>query len=153
MGFRELKQNRLNISGKIRDKCMIQMMKKGACLASVAEIQQEMGKFNTCHHCKFLFPPHMLSSCRFVSDRQAMPRSCEGELDLDQELGLQKGRASQRFVAKHRNSLTGYGIGMHAGAIPNPGSPASHGCIRLPYDMAQTIYQNAPVGTRVTIMR
>jgi lipoprotein-anchoring transpeptidase ErfK/SrfK len=49
--------------------------------------------------------------------------------------------------------LTGYGIGMHAGAIPNPGSPASHGCIRLPYDMAQTIYQNAPVGTRVTIMR
>jgi hypothetical protein len=49
--------------------------------------------------------------------------------------------------------LTGYGIGMHAGPIPNPGSPASHGCIRLPYDMAQTIYQNAPVGTRVTIMR
>lgn len=49
--------------------------------------------------------------------------------------------------------LTGYGIGMHAGPIPHPGSPASHGCIRLPYDMAQTIYQNAPVGTRVTIMR
>ena len=48
--------------------------------------------------------------------------------------------------------LTGYGVGMHAGAIPNPGSPASHGCIRLPYQMAQTIYQNAPVGTRVTIM-
>ena len=49
--------------------------------------------------------------------------------------------------------LTGSGIGMHAGAIPNPGSPASHGCIRLPYQMAQTLYQNAPVGTRVTIMR
>lgn len=49
--------------------------------------------------------------------------------------------------------LTGYGIGMHAGNIPNPGSPASHGCIRLPYDMAQMLYQHAPVGTRVTIMR
>jgi hypothetical protein len=49
--------------------------------------------------------------------------------------------------------LTGYGIGMHAGPIPNPGSPASHGCIRLPYDLAQTLYQHAPVGTRVTIMR
>lgn len=48
--------------------------------------------------------------------------------------------------------ITGYGVGMHAGAIPNPGSPASHGCIRLPYAMAQTIFQNASVGGRVTIM-
>ena len=49
--------------------------------------------------------------------------------------------------------ITGYGVGLHAGPIPNPGSPASHGCIRLPRDMAQTIYQHAPVGARVTIMR
>lgn len=49
--------------------------------------------------------------------------------------------------------ITGYGVGMHAGAIPNPGSPASHGCIRLPGDMAETIFQHAPVGTRVTIMQ
>ena len=48
--------------------------------------------------------------------------------------------------------ITGYGVGLHAGAIPNPGSPASHGCIRLPRDMAETIYQHAPVGARVTIM-
>lgn len=74
MGFRELKQNRLNISGKIRDKCMIQMMKKGACLASVAEIQQEMAKFNTCHHCKFLFPDYLLFTCKFSSDKQAIPK-------------------------------------------------------------------------------
>lgn len=49
--------------------------------------------------------------------------------------------------------ITGYGVGMHAGPIPNPGSPASHGCIRLPHDMAETLYQHAPVGTRVTIMQ
>lgn len=49
--------------------------------------------------------------------------------------------------------ITGYGVGLHAGAIPNPGSPASHGCIRLPRDMAETIFQNASVGTRVTIMQ
>lgn len=48
--------------------------------------------------------------------------------------------------------ITGYGVGMHAGPIPNPGSPASHGCIRLPSSMAETIFQNASVGTRVTIM-
>ena len=49
--------------------------------------------------------------------------------------------------------ITGYGVGMHAGAIPNPGSPASHGCIRLPRDMAQTIFQHASIGSRVTIMQ
>lgn len=48
--------------------------------------------------------------------------------------------------------ITGYGVGMHAGAIPRPGSPASHGCIRLPRDMAETIFNHAPVGARVTIM-
>lgn len=49
--------------------------------------------------------------------------------------------------------ITGYGVGMHAGAIPRPGSPASHGCIRLPRDMAETIFENATIGTRVTIMQ
>jgi len=48
--------------------------------------------------------------------------------------------------------LTNYGIGMHAGPIPNPGSPASHGCIRLPYPMAQRLFAEAPVGTRVNIV-
>jgi lipoprotein-anchoring transpeptidase ErfK/SrfK len=48
--------------------------------------------------------------------------------------------------------LTGNGVGMHAGPIPNPGSPASHGCIRLPYTLAQQLYSVAPSGTRVTIV-
>ncbi len=48
--------------------------------------------------------------------------------------------------------LTNNGVGMHAGPIPNPGSPASHGCIRLPYTMAQQLYEAAPSGTRVTIV-
>lgn len=48
--------------------------------------------------------------------------------------------------------LTSSGVGMHAGPIPNPGSPASHGCIRLPYSMAQKLYSIAPAGTPVTIV-
>jgi lipoprotein-anchoring transpeptidase ErfK/SrfK len=55
-------------------------------------------------------------------------------------------------VSRIPPGITNYGVGMHAGAIPRPGSPASHGCIRLPRDMAETIYQHASVGTRVTIM-
>jgi lipoprotein-anchoring transpeptidase ErfK/SrfK len=48
--------------------------------------------------------------------------------------------------------LTSSGIGMHAGPIPNPGSPASHGCIRMPRFMARQLFQNVPVGTPVNII-
>lgn len=49
--------------------------------------------------------------------------------------------------------LTSYGIGMHGGYIPNPGMPASAGCIRLPQDFAPLLYQEVKIGTRVTITR
>ncbi len=47
--------------------------------------------------------------------------------------------------------LTSYGVGMHAGDIPDPGLPASHGCIRLPKEMAQKLFEVVSVGTNVTI--
>ncbi len=46
--------------------------------------------------------------------------------------------------------ITG-GVGMHAGYLP--GVPDSHGCIRLPKDMAAIFYANAPAGTPVTVTR
>lgn len=39
VGFRELMQNRLSISHRLKDKDLVLMMKKGACLASLSEIQ------------------------------------------------------------------------------------------------------------------
>ncbi len=45
--------------------------------------------------------------------------------------------------------LTSSGVGMHAGHLP--GFPASHGCIRLPDDMAVTFFNNVQVGTPVRI--
>lgn len=47
--------------------------------------------------------------------------------------------------------LTSYGIGMHGGLIPEPGKPASHGCIRLPKDFVPLVYDVVQVGTPVTI--
>jgi L,D-transpeptidase catalytic domain len=44
--------------------------------------------------------------------------------------------------------ITG-GIGMHAGYLP--GYPASHGCIRLPEEMAVKFFEDAPVGTPVEV--
>ena len=45
--------------------------------------------------------------------------------------------------------LTPQGVGMHVGILP--GYPASHGCIRLPQDMAEIIYSNVRVNTPVTV--
>jgi lipoprotein-anchoring transpeptidase ErfK/SrfK len=49
--------------------------------------------------------------------------------------------------------LTWRGIGMHAGPIPRPGNPASHGCIRLPRAFAIQLYQIVRIGTPVRIIR
>ena len=48
--------------------------------------------------------------------------------------------------------LTPGGIGMHHGPIPRPGSRASHGCIRLPQEMAERLFNEAPLGTPVKIV-
>lgn len=45
--------------------------------------------------------------------------------------------------------LTYSGVGMHVGILP--GYPASHGCIRLPAEIAPLIYHNVKIGTPVRI--
>ena len=47
--------------------------------------------------------------------------------------------------------LTSYGVGMHGGVIPEPGQPASHGCIRLPKEFVPVLFDSVNVGTKVTI--
>jgi lipoprotein-anchoring transpeptidase ErfK/SrfK len=47
--------------------------------------------------------------------------------------------------------LTNYGVGMHVGHIPQPGEPASHGCIRMPKDFVPTLFEKVKVGTPVKI--
>jgi hypothetical protein len=47
--------------------------------------------------------------------------------------------------------LTYDGVGMHAGRIPVPGFPASHGCIRMPKAVAPVLYKHVALGTPVTI--
>lgn len=47
--------------------------------------------------------------------------------------------------------LTSYGVGMHGGIIPEPGQPASHGCIRIPKDFVPILFDSVNVGTPVVI--
>ena len=48
--------------------------------------------------------------------------------------------------------LTRYGIGMHAGYIPEPGRPASKGCIRMPKPFAPILFARVALGTPVQIL-
>lgn len=55
--------------------------------------------------------------------------------------------ASMPFMQR----ITWSGIALHAGQLP--GYPASHGCIRMPYDFAEHLFEMTKVGMRVIIAR
>jgi lipoprotein-anchoring transpeptidase ErfK/SrfK len=77
-------------------------------------------------------------------------------IDSDAKSGRESIPPGGRFVGApmpHWMRLTGSGIGMHAGVIPQPGLPASHGCIRLPAAMAAKLYDVVDVGSTVIITR
>ena len=49
----------------------------------------------------------------------------------------------------HMQRLTWTGIALHGG--PLPGYPASHGCIRMPYDFAERLFDATRLGMRVIV--
>ncbi|MBK1649468.1 hypothetical protein CKO36_12875 [Rhabdochromatium marinum] len=63
--------------------------------------------------------------------------------------------AGGRFVGArmpHFMRMTYDGVGMHAGRIPRPGHPASHGCIRMPAAVADELFDRVDANTRVTVI-
>ncbi len=55
--------------------------------------------------------------------------------------------ASMPFMQR----ITWSGVALHAGVLP--GHPASHGCVRLPYEFAQRIFSQTKLGMRIVISR
>lgn len=49
--------------------------------------------------------------------------------------------------------ITSYGVGLHTGEIQRPGEAESHGCIRLPRELAPKLFEATKVGTPVTVRR
>jgi hypothetical protein len=41
-------------------------------------------------------------------------------------------------------------VGLHAGYLP--GYPASHGCVRMPHDLAAQFFAQVSIGTPVTVV-
>jgi hypothetical protein len=50
----------------------------------------------------------------------------------------------------HMQRLTWSGIALHGGIVP--GHPASHGCIRLPYEFAERLFDMTNLGMRVIVV-
>ena len=46
--------------------------------------------------------------------------------------------------------ITWEGVGLHVGILP--GYPASHGCIRLPFEVAQATFYRVRIGTQVRVV-
>jgi lipoprotein-anchoring transpeptidase ErfK/SrfK len=58
--------------------------------------------------------------------------------------------ASMRWFMRFGTTADGgTPVGMHTGILP--GYPASHGCVRLPEDIAKLIYEHISIGTPVTV--
>src|SRR6187431_946249 len=49
----------------------------------------------------------------------------------------------------HMQRLTWSGIALHGGALP--GYPASHGCVRMPFDFAERLFEMTRIGMRVIV--
>lgn len=60
-----------------------------------------------------------------------------------------RGAPMQYFMRFGKDKSDWSAVGMHVGVLP--GYPASHGCVRLPADIAPLIYERVKVGTSVTI--
>jgi hypothetical protein len=55
--------------------------------------------------------------------------------------------ASMPFMER----ITWSGMALHAGVLP--GHPASHGCVRLPHDFSESLYDVTSLGMRVLVVR
>jgi hypothetical protein len=49
----------------------------------------------------------------------------------------------------HMQRITWSGIALHGGALP--GYPASHGCVRMPFDFAERLFDATALGLRVIV--
>jgi L,D-transpeptidase catalytic domain len=49
----------------------------------------------------------------------------------------------------HMQRITWSGIALHGGSLP--GYPASHGCVRMPFDFAERLFDETPLGLRVIV--
>lgn len=76
-------------------------------------------------------------------------RTPTGEFSILQKRQWHRSNLYSNAPMPFMQRLTWDGIALHAGQ--NPGYPASHGCIRLPYAFARELFELTQIGTLVSV--
>ena len=72
-----------------------------------------------------------------------------GIFDVLEKKTMHRSRKYDNAPMPFMQRIDQYGVALHAGH--NPGSPASHGCVRLPSKFAAKLFEVTKVGTPVLI--
>src|SRR6516225_9880067 len=84
-----------------------------------------------------------------VSSGQARRETPAGVFSVIQKDAEHHSNLYDDAYMPHMQRLTWSGIALHGGLLP--GHPASHGCIRLPYDFAAHLFDLTKLGMRVIV--
>jgi lipoprotein-anchoring transpeptidase ErfK/SrfK len=79
-----------------------------------------------------------------IVDRNGRTIVADADVDMKVPAGAKFVPAPMRYFMRFHGA-----DGMHAGYLP--GYPASHGCVRMPEELAIAFYRSADIGTPVTV--
>jgi lipoprotein-anchoring transpeptidase ErfK/SrfK len=85
------------------------------------------------------------------SSGKVVKADIDSRIDKAPEGATYRGASMPHFLRLRESNNRVHGVGLHAGVLP--GYAASHGCIRLPAEMARWLFQNTPEGTPVKIIK
>ena len=97
----------------------------------------------------FLYRGDQLVAAASISSGRDGKESPAGVFQILNKTPMYHSKKYDNAAMPFAQFFTDYGIALHAG--PNPGYPASHGCIRLPAAFAKKLYSTTDVGTTVLI--
>ena len=97
----------------------------------------------------FLYRGNNLVAVSSISSGRDGRESPAGVFQILNKTPMHRSKKYDNAAMPFAQFFTDYGIALHAG--PNPGYPASHGCIRLPSAFAKKLYGVTDVGTLVLI--
>jgi lipoprotein-anchoring transpeptidase ErfK/SrfK len=99
----------------------------------------------------YVFRGHELVATSPVSTGRASHPTPMGRFPILQKRVRHWSNLYDNAPMPYMQRLTHDGIALHAGQLP--GYPASHGCIRLPYDFARRLYRLTDYSSEVIITR
>jgi lipoprotein-anchoring transpeptidase ErfK/SrfK len=97
----------------------------------------------------YLYRGNTLVAAASISTAKAPKITPTGIFTILEKRPMYRSKKYDNAPMPFMQQITSYGVALHAGQLP--GHPASHGCIRLPYDFAAKLFDATKIGTPVQI--